>query len=138
MAGIQVDLSPLASRAVFGVLARELVRQTFLACRDPAAAPRPEVTRAWALLCQNDGWRAGSRAGARETAYSRRHLSAKFADEFGLTPQRAGRVLRFGPLRGHARVSSGASTPTAASRSLRSPSSVGRANTGARGPRPRY
>lgn len=65
-----------------------------LAGRAPDARARPEVTFAWRRLEATRG-RVGIAALADETGWSRRHLSAQFRAEYGLTPKRAARLMRF-------------------------------------------
>lgn len=56
--------------------------------------PPPEVGYAWRRLAETDG---AVRIGdlAREVGWSRRHLSERFAAEYGLRPKEAARVMRF-------------------------------------------
>lgn len=56
--------------------------------------PRPEVVWAWDRLVRRSG-RAAVTTIADEVGWSRRHLSAQFDAELGLTPKVAARVLRF-------------------------------------------
>jgi AraC-like DNA-binding protein len=60
--------------------------------RDPATQ---DVTRhAWRRIVDSGGrLRIGDLA--EETGYSRRHLSARFVDEYGVTPKLAARIARF-------------------------------------------
>ncbi|HEY7631402.1 MAG TPA: helix-turn-helix domain-containing protein [Thermoleophilaceae bacterium] len=55
----------------------------------------PAVVAAWSRLRASHG-RAEIAALAGELGYSRRRLSARFADEFGLPPKTFARILRFG------------------------------------------
>ncbi len=121
--GVQCDLTPLGMRAFFGMPAGELASITVgLDALDAPHAElrerlrtattwmdrfahldlvlerllRPveqqvEVAWAWQRLAQ--GVPVG--AIAAEVGWSRQHLSARFAAEFGLTPKVAGRVMRF-------------------------------------------
>ena len=68
----------------------------FLAAR-MADAPRarPDVAWAWRRLCETEGrLRVGELA--EELRCSRRHLSARFAEQLGLPPKTLARLLRFG------------------------------------------
>lgn len=56
--------------------------------------PPPELGWAWRRLSAGHG-RVGVETLAREVGWSRRHLSARFRREFGLSPTVAGRVMRF-------------------------------------------
>ncbi len=75
--------------ARFRVLDRELGRRL-----ETARAVPPPVMAAWEQLRESHG-RAEIGALARELGYSRRRLSARFADELGLPPKTFARVLRF-------------------------------------------
>ncbi|MEL7209332.1 MAG: helix-turn-helix domain-containing protein, partial [Actinomycetota bacterium] len=55
---------------------------------------RPEVLQAWSMLCRTDG-AVTVAAIADEVGWSRRHLSGRFRDEYGLSPKITGQVLRF-------------------------------------------
>ncbi|MCO6010314.1 helix-turn-helix domain-containing protein [Actinoallomurus purpureus] len=56
--------------------------------------PAPEIAYAWRRLAETDGtMRVGDLA--REVGWSRRHLSERFAAEYGLRPKEAARVMRF-------------------------------------------
>lgn len=56
--------------------------------------PAPEVGYAWRRLADAEGTvRIGELA--REVGWSRRHLSERFAAEYGLRPKEAARVMRF-------------------------------------------
>jgi AraC-like DNA-binding protein len=61
--------------------------------RDPVD-PAPEVQRAWSCLVASGG-AIEINALAKETGWSRRHLSERFRAEIGLSPKVMGRVLRF-------------------------------------------
>ncbi|MCG8928186.1 AraC family transcriptional regulator [Lentzea sp. CC55] len=121
--GVQCDLTPLGMRAFFGMPAGELSGVTVaLDALDAPAAElrerlqgaatwtdrfalldlllgglvrpveqRVEVAWAWQRLA------AGAGVGeiAAEVGWSRQHLSARFAAEYGLTPKVLSRVLRF-------------------------------------------
>jgi AraC-like DNA-binding protein len=56
--------------------------------------PAPELRWAWQRLTASHG-RVSVATLAGEVGWSRRHLSARFQREFGLTPKVAGRVMRF-------------------------------------------
>lgn len=59
------------------------------------APPLPAPLRhAWELLVASHGT-VGVAALADEVGWSRRHLTQRFRDEFGLSPKAAGRVIRF-------------------------------------------
>jgi AraC-like DNA-binding protein len=62
-----------------------------LAVHAPAAI---ELEVCWELLAASHGT-VPIAALAAETGYSRQHLTRRFRDEFGLSPKRAGRVMRF-------------------------------------------
>jgi AraC-like DNA-binding protein len=125
--GIAIELTPLGSRVLFGMPARELWdtsleladvvggvgdelwerlqladgwTERFAACDDvltrlavhnPVAA---ELEVCWDLLAASHGTVPVATLAA-ETGYSRQHLTRRFRDEFGLSPKRAGRVMRF-------------------------------------------
>ncbi len=57
------------------------------------AGIRPELTWAWARLHDEPGRRVGDLAG--DLGWSRRHLAATFATEFGLGPKQVARLVRF-------------------------------------------
>lgn len=63
-------------------------------CRTPADRLRPEIAWAWRRLVGSQG-RAAVAGIAKEVGWSTRHLTSRFAREFGLTPKLAGRVIRF-------------------------------------------
>lgn len=60
----------------------------------PRAEPCPELARAWRCLTAGHGT-ARISAVAGEVGWSRRHLGARFAAEYGLTPKEAARIMRF-------------------------------------------
>lgn len=132
--GIQLDLSPMGARRLFGlpasalastvvdldsVIGRErtealrsrlasspgwsdrfaVLQDALVGLRraradETAVAIRPELQWAWAQL---RGATSGVSVGALadELGWSRRHLSAQFRAEFGLTPREAARIARF-------------------------------------------
>lgn len=126
--GIQLQLSPLATRALVGVPAGELASldvqaedilgplATQVYERIQAAQGWParfavldrllgdaldvdrsapgEVVGAWRVLLRSGGT-ASVRDVARSVGWSERHLSARFAQEIGLRPKTAARVIRF-------------------------------------------
>ena len=126
--GIQLDLTPLGVRVLFGLPAGELANTVVelgtllgpvageLVERLRAAStwtdrfleldailsrtarqrdgPAPELRWAWQRLTTSHG-RVEVASLASEVGWSRRHLSARFRREFGLTPKVAGRVMRF-------------------------------------------
>lgn len=57
------------------------------------------LTRAWQRL-HAAGGRLAIAGLAREVGWSRRHLSQRFADEFGIGPKQTARLIRFGIARG--------------------------------------
>lgn len=59
-----------------------------------ARATSAELYHAWALLVGSGGAASVGRL-ADEVGWTRRHLARRFRNEFGLTPKRAGRVVRF-------------------------------------------
>jgi AraC-like DNA-binding protein len=77
--------------------------ERFAACDDvfgrlvagtAAPAPAPEVAGAWELLVGSGGTLGVAELAGR-VGWSRRHLTARFTSEFGLSPKRAARVVRF-------------------------------------------
>ncbi|MGP3922035.1 helix-turn-helix domain-containing protein [Streptomyces sp. 8N616] len=75
----------------FAVLGEALGRAA--AARDTAVVA-PEVAYAWRRVRQSGGAvRVGALAA--DIGWSRRHLTSRFAAEFGLTPKDAARVVRF-------------------------------------------
>ncbi|MEU6082503.1 helix-turn-helix domain-containing protein [Streptomyces sp. NPDC047108] len=64
------------------------------AVRGEAPAPAAEVERAWRRV-RATGGAVGIAALAADVGWSRRHLTSRFAAEFGLTPKDAARVVRF-------------------------------------------
>lgn len=121
--GLQCDLTPLGARAFFGMPAGELAGTTVgLDSLDAPASElrerlqiattwadrfahmdlvlsgllrpvRQQVEVAWAWQRLGEG--ASVTDIAAEVGWSRQHLTARFAAEFGLTPKVAGRVMRF-------------------------------------------
>jgi AraC-like DNA-binding protein len=59
-----------------------------------ARAPHRDVTAAWELLVASGG-RLSVADLAAQVGWSRQHLRSRFADEFGLSPKLAARVIRF-------------------------------------------
>jgi AraC-like DNA-binding protein len=126
--GVQLDLTPLGARALFGMPARQLAStvvplaallgrradswldrlrsastwiERFAVLDDVLVAalldtplPSPEVARAWDRLVATGGGIEVSTLAA-DVGWSRRHLSERFQQEFGLPPTVAGRVVRF-------------------------------------------
>jgi AraC-like DNA-binding protein len=72
------------------------VIESFLAraVRTRATEPRPEVGWAWRRLRETAGG-VGVQTLAAEVGWSRRHLTDRFRQEYGLPPKVAARVLRF-------------------------------------------
>lgn len=64
-----------------------------LASSPATARPRAEVTEAWRLLTQRRGTPVA--AVAKEVGWSRRHLTHRFAAEFGVAPKQLDRIVRF-------------------------------------------
>lgn len=127
-AGIEVEITPLGCRSLFGLpagalantivelddvlgaLGAQLVERANAAPTWPARfavvddvltqalgpprPPAPEVEQAWDLLVRSAGRIRIDRVAA-ETGWSRRHLSARFRAEFGITPKTASRIARF-------------------------------------------
>ncbi|HEX2577280.1 MAG TPA: helix-turn-helix domain-containing protein [Aquihabitans sp.] len=83
-------------RAAPGWPARFRVLDDVLGRRAAGAgdAADPTVARAWRRL-EVTGGRIGVAALAQEVGWSRRHLTARFQAEVGLTPKVAARVIRF-------------------------------------------
>lgn len=75
-----------------GILLRALGRVTGERGRGSLASP--DVARAWVRLVGSDG-RVRVDELAREVGCSRKHLGVRFREQVGLSPGRAGRVLRF-------------------------------------------
>jgi len=71
---------------LLGVLARRR--------EDPETLVAPEVREAWRVL-QHTGGRARIQDVAAHVGWSRRHLAARFAAEYGLGPKQAARLMRF-------------------------------------------
>jgi AraC-like DNA-binding protein len=122
--GMQVNLDPLAARALVGVPLHELAHRTVpleeildpllverlaeaqdwnarfalldgvLASRLAAARPSPEIAWAWSRLRATHG-RAAIGELATELGWSRKRIVARFRDEIGLPPKTVARLLRF-------------------------------------------
>lgn len=71
-----------------------LLEQWLTARVDPAVEISDEVSRAWWLIARSGGSEAVNSLGA-QVGWSSRHLRSRFAQEVGLTPKRAARVVRF-------------------------------------------
>jgi AraC-like DNA-binding protein len=78
------------AQARFAVLDEALLR---LVARAPPPA-RPDVERAWALM-RAAGGRVRIDALARALGCSRRHLANRFAEDVGVSPKVAARLIRF-------------------------------------------
>ena len=125
--GIAIEVTPLGSRAVFGLPARALWNTSLefdeiagaiggelwerlqwavaweerfavvddVLCRllrdDPLD---PALRRSWQLVAASGG-RAPVAEVARTVGWTRQHFARRFADEFGLSPKLAARVVRF-------------------------------------------
>lgn len=122
--GMQINLDPLAARALFGVPLQELAYRTvplddvvdapflverlaeadwdtrfallddLLAPRLAAAQPSDEVAWAWQRLRATHG-RIPIGALTTELGWSRKRIVARFRDEIGLPPKAVARLLRF-------------------------------------------
>ena len=122
--GMQVNLDPLAARALVGAPLHELAGRTvpldeimdpfltervadaadwdarfalldgFLAPRLAGALPSPEVEWAWRRLRSTHGRVAIGELVA-ELGWSRKRIVARFRDEIGLPPKAVARLLRF-------------------------------------------
>lgn len=71
-----------------------LLDAVLLARLASSAAPAPELDLAWARLASSGGGVSVSEL-ARETGWSRRHLTSRFTSEIGLGPKAVGRIMRF-------------------------------------------
>lgn len=71
-------------------LVDDALRRAVRRGRAPMASP---LQTAFALLTSSSGWSVQDVAG--EIGWSRRHLSGRFAAEFGISPGDAGRIARF-------------------------------------------
>jgi hypothetical protein len=93
--GADGALLPERLDSVDGWAARFLALDKFLAARlADARDPRPDIAWAWRRLCEAEGrLRVGDLA--EELRCSRRHLSARFAEQLGLPPKTLARLLRF-------------------------------------------
>ncbi|GIF96413.1 AraC family transcriptional regulator [Catellatospora citrea] len=119
--GVQLALTPAGARALFGMPAAALAAAVAPLSLEPltdrlrAASwprrfalldealnrrldpvePAPELAFAWRRIMRSGGaLRVGALAA--ETGWSRRHLCARFAAEFGVGPKDALRLVRFG------------------------------------------
>jgi AraC-like DNA-binding protein len=94
--GADGALLPERLSGVVGWAARFAALDEFFAARlADAPAARPDIAWAWRRLCETEGrLRVGELA--RELRCSRRHLSARFAEQLGLPPKTIARLLRFG------------------------------------------
>lgn len=112
LSGAVVDLGDVLGRSSARLLAERLAQAATWADRfavldgvltdavrrqagaGAAPGPAPELAYAWRRV-QRSGGALRVEALARETGWSRRHLAARFAGEFGLAPKDAARVARF-------------------------------------------
>jgi AraC-like DNA-binding protein len=78
----------------FEVLEAHLLAAVAGQRHDPAHVVRPELAEAWRLLAQSRGRMAVEEVAAR-VGWSRRHLAARFSNEYGVGPKQAGRLIRF-------------------------------------------
>ena len=122
--GLQINLDPLAARALFGIPLHELAHRTVpledilgrflverlagapdwnarfafldetLAPRLADAGPSPEVAWAWQRLRETHG-RVPVGELAADLGWSRKRIVARFRDEIGLPPKSVARLLRF-------------------------------------------
>lgn len=83
---------PRRFRVLDDVLSRAVTRT--LRTRTRVLDVRPEVAETWHRLVTADGGVRVSEL-ANDLGWSRRHLSARFREEFGLTPRTLARILRF-------------------------------------------
>lgn len=74
----------------FALLDRELLRRIEAA----PPHPHPDVERAWRLLRASGGRMPIEELG-RQLGCSRRHLARRFAEDVGVSPKQAGRLMRF-------------------------------------------
>ena len=81
--------------ARFAVL-DEVLHRALSRARPPQ---RPDVERAWGLL-RDSGGRVRIEALARALGCSRRHLAKRFAEDVGVSPKVAARLIRFEEVRG--------------------------------------
>lgn len=71
-----------------------ILDEVLLRLADRAAPPLPDVERAWSLL-RASGGTIRIDALAHALGCSRRHLVNRFAEDVGVSPKRAGRLIRF-------------------------------------------
>jgi transcriptional regulator GlxA family with amidase domain len=71
-----------------------VLRRRASRARPRGAAPRPELEHAGRCLTGGHGTARIAEVAA-EVGWSRRHLAARFAAEYGLTPKEAARIMRF-------------------------------------------
>ncbi|HEX8104994.1 MAG TPA: helix-turn-helix transcriptional regulator, partial [Solirubrobacteraceae bacterium] len=86
----RLDAAP-GTAARFAILDDLLLRRL---ARPAAPPPPPDVERAWALLRASEG-RMRVDALAAALGCSRRHLARRFAQEVGVPPKAAARLVRF-------------------------------------------
>ena len=78
----------------FDVLEAQLLRLSASHRVNPAHLIRPELAEGWRLLTRSRGRLPVAEVAAR-VGWSRRHLAARFAAEYGVGPKQAGRLIRF-------------------------------------------
>jgi AraC-like DNA-binding protein len=78
----------------FAELDRALSRRVIRGAEHRHGSIAPELEQAWTLLHDSGGAITVNELAA-ATGWSRRHLTAKFRDEFGLPPKVVGRIIRF-------------------------------------------
>ena len=88
----------------FDLVERYLIDVVRRRPRHLVTGPRPEVGWAWRRLRDSSGT-VGVRELAAEVGWSRRHLTERFGQEYGLSPKVAARVLRFERAVGRLRIS---------------------------------